>query len=605
VGSASSAGRRHISFLRRFSIKQRLITALIVTSILPVVLVAYYANHFYEASISDKLSDFSLQVLSESAINVSRELDQYEALSESIIISPSIQGGLRRADSLSDYDKNELAKTINDELGEHAFRLSNLSNIIVLTKEGEPFYDLGYEWYKDNRLSRSLHGLEASVGNLKWSHLLSNRGANKIALSRVIYSEDKLTEQIGYLIIVLDEKAFLRNTYDHVSLGEGGRIYLADKQGLVVSSASPDIRHGATYRQEGLFRQLEPGEPSQSLYAEIDGKRTLVSAAYIRSAEWYMIGLIPHSYIIAELAEVRGSLPYIWLLVVVVSAAAGTWIYQSISTPMLELLQYASRVKTGNPDPPLSARYPDEMGKLTDTIDQMVRRLRQLVDQVEQEQQGKREAELKMLQAQINPHFLFNTLNSLKWSAMMSGNGSVEQGIESLSELLRQTILDQDELIPLEQEIGNLLHYAVIQQIRYGDSFKLQCHWQSEELATALVPRFILQPIVENSILHGGSGEGRRVTITVEVTTAGERLQLRVADDGRGFDVQEAQSKRHSHAKLSGIGIGNVEERIRLYAGSPYGMETRSEPGGGTETIIRLPIRRREEERDVQNRHRR
>ncbi|MFS0725476.1 sensor histidine kinase [Paenibacillus sp. 1P07SE] len=603
MGSASSAERRHISFLRRFSIKQRLVTALIVTSILPVILVAYYANHFYEASISDKLSAFSLQILSESAINASRELEQYEVLSESIIINRSIQTGLRRADSMSYYEKNALTETINNELGEHAFRLSNLSNIIVLTREGEPFYDLGYEWYKDNRISQSLQGLEESAGNLKWSYLLSNRGANKIALSRVIYSEDNLSERIGYLIIVIDEKVFLRNTYDHVSLGDGGRIYITDKQGLVISSASPDIRHGVTYKQEGIFRQLLPGETGQSFYTRIDGERVLVSGIYIRTAGWYMIGLIPHSYIISEMAEVRGNLPYIWVMVVIVSAGAAMWIYRSISTPMIELLQYASRVKTGNADRPLSVRYPDEMGKLTDTIDQMVRRLKQLIGQVEQEQQGKREAELKMLQAQINPHFLFNTLGSLKWSAMMSGNVPVEKGIESLSELLRQTILDQEELIPLEKEIGNLFHYAVIQQIRYGDSFKLLCEFQSDELHECLVPRFILQPIVENSILHGGSEDGSRVTITVEVTAAEDVLQIRIADDGRGFDVKEAEEKKHSHEKLSGIGIGNVRERIRLYVGYPYGMVTRSEPGRGTETLIRLPVKREEEDIDVQDRH--
>jgi two-component system sensor histidine kinase YesM len=204
-----------------------------------------------------------------------------------------------------------------------------------------------------------------------------------------------------------------------------------------------------------------------------------------------------------------------------------------------------------------------------------------------------------MLQAQINPHFLFNTLNSLKWSAMMSGNDAVKQGIESLSELLRNTILVKEELIPLESEIDNLLHYATIQRIRYGDSFKLSFAMSDEELYACLVPKFILQPIVENSILHAGGEDGRRVGIRVEGRKEGTNLKIVIADDGKGFDMNDARARKtSSHAKLSGIGIGNVDERIRLHFGPTYGLATRSAPNEGTETVITLPILTKEERDD-------
>jgi two-component system sensor histidine kinase YesM len=204
-----------------------------------------------------------------------------------------------------------------------------------------------------------------------------------------------------------------------------------------------------------------------------------------------------------------------------------------------------------------------------------------------------------MLQAQINPHFLFNTLNSLKWSAMMSGNDAVKQGIESLSELLRNTILVKEELIPLESEIDNLLHYATIQRIRYGDSFKLSFAMSDEELYACLVPKFILQPIVENSILHAGDENGRRVDIRVEGRKEGTKLKIVISDDGKGFDMNDAHARKSSsHSKLSGIGIGNVDERIRIHFGPTYGLETRSAPNEGTRTVITLPILTMEERDD-------
>lgn len=587
-------------FLRNYSIKHRLLIAFLITSIFPVVMVALYSNIRYEQSVSDKLSAFSLQVLSESALNATRELQQYETLSESIIINRSIQNGLYHAREMSDFEKNALQNEISNQLGEQVFRLSNLSNVIVLSADGSSFYDMGYEWYPGNQIPDVLKDIERTAGNTRWSYLSSNREANKIALARVIFSENNLNQIIGYLVIVIDEKVFSRNTYEHVDLGEGGRLYIVDgNTGKTVSSASSSIAEGQMYEWESVFLPIREGKGSPAFYAEIDGRRELVASTYIRSANWYMIGLIPHAYVVSELVAMREDIIYISLLFVIFSAVVSMLIYRSISNPMRDLLQYASQIRMGQLDTRIATVYPDEMGRLSETIDQMVLRLKELIVQVESEQKEKREAELKMLQAQINPHFLFNTLNSLKWSAMMSGNTVVEQGLTSLSELLHNTILTQDELIPLEKEIDNVLHYSVIQRLRYGDSFKLFCEVEEDRLYQCLVPRFILQPIVENSIIHAGGGEGRVVGIKLEVSAQGEMLLLRVVDNGKGFDMEKIRRRRHSHDKLSGIGIGNVEERIRLHVDSPYGMTTWSRPEQGTETVIKLPIKWKEYRADA------
>ncbi|MNO17910.1 Sensor histidine kinase YpdA [compost metagenome] len=595
IPRAKPHASKRSSYLRRFSIKNRLLGAFFITSLLPVIFVTFYSNVRYEDSISEKLSAFSMQVLSESAVNVSRELAQYETLSESIIVNQELQNGLKQAESMTDYERNEFQTKINNVLGEQVFRLSNLSNVVVLTESMDTLFDLGFEWYPGSQIADSIKRINPFEGNTTWNYLRSNRGTDKIALSRVIFSADNLNQKIGYLIIVIDGKVFTRNTYEHVDLGKGGRLYLVDGFGTVVSSADPNIPQGSSYKQEEVFGKIVRGQANQSFYTELDAKKVLVTNTYIRSADWYMIGLIPHTYIVSELLEIRGNLLYISVIILLLSTLMAMWVYRSISTPMRELLQYAKQIKLGRLDFSLSSETPpDEMGRLTETIDQMVGQLKRLIDQVGLEQKGKRDAELKMLQAQINPHFLFNTLNSLKWSAMMSGNTMVEEGIGSLSELLHNTILDQDEMIPLRKEIDNLLHYAVIQRIRYGQSFELNCTVEREELYECLVPRFILQPIVENSILHAGGDEGRVVQISVEISSAAGILQLTVTDNGKGFDLREVQNRRHSNDKLSGIGIVNVEERIHMYVGEPYGMLTRSEPGQGTMTVIRLPLKKKE-----------
>ncbi|WP_246096653.1 sensor histidine kinase [Paenibacillus sinopodophylli] len=598
-GSFKLRSMQDATFLRRLSIKHRLLIAFLITSLLPVVSVALYSNIRYETSISEKLSTSTLQVLDGTANNASRELEQYETLSESIIINSLIQNGLQNVKSMTDFEQNGLQTNIKDALGEQVFRLSNISNVVILTKEEKSFFDLGFEWYPDNQIDDALQGIAGTAGNIKWTYMHSNRGSNKIALSRIIYSQDNLNERLGYLIIVIDEKVFSRNTFEHVDLGAGGRVYITDNRGIVVSSVSASIPHGQLYNQQEVFGTLISNPATQTFYATIDGKRVLVGSAYIRSADWYMIGLIPHSYIISELSVIRENIIYICLFILLLAGSLALWIYRSINRPMRDLLQYAKQIKLGRLETRLGATHPDEMGKLAGTIDQMVDRLKSLIYQVEEEQQAKRDAELKMLQAQINPHFLFNTLNSLKWSAMMSGNEIVEEGIASLSELLRNTILDTEEMITLDKEIGNVLHYAVIQRIRYGDSFKLVCSMKDDQLYRCLVPRFILQPIVENSILHAGSGEGRRVHISVEGSISDGMLLFKISDNGKGFDMAKVQQRKYSHDKLSGIGMSNVDERIRLHVGKQYGIETWSEPDLGTETLIRLPMKMKEGEGHV------
>jgi len=577
--------------LRRISIKHRLLAAFLITSLLPVVFVALYSNVRYEASITNKISASSQQILAGLTQNMTRELEQYETLSESIIVNKTVQGGLPKFGAMTDIEKSGLRTQLNEDLTEQIFRLSNLTNVVVLTNDGQPIFDLGFEWYPDLRLDLLAEAVNASPGNSFWTFIRSNRGANRIVLGRAVYDEENLNERLGYVFILIDEKVFSRNTYGQADLGAGSSIYIANADGTVVSSISPDLPHGEPFEKAEVFDRATGEHKGEAFYANVSGRKTLVVESYIRAADWHMIGLVPHSFLVSELQEMRGNIVFICLLTLLLSGGLAMWIYFSIHSPMRALLQYANQIRLGQLETKIGKSHPDEMGKLTETIDRMVDRLKRLIFQVESEQQAKRDAELKMLQAQINPHFLFNTLNSLKWSAMMSGNDAVKQGIESLSELLRNTILVKEELIPLMAEIDNLLHYATIQRIRYGDSFKLGVSMTDEELYGCLVPKFILQPIVENSILHGGDDDGRRVGIRVEGRKEGTLLKIVIADDGKGFDMNDARARKsESHAKLSGIGIGNVDERIRLHFGPSYGLVTRSAPNEGTETVITLPI---------------
>mgnify|MGYP000338073346 CR=1 FL=1 len=245
----------------------------------------------------------------------------------------------------------------------------------------------------------------------------------------------------------------------------------------------------------------------------------------------------------------------------------------------------------------------DEMGELVQAFNKMkhateghintLKEKNEIAERLHKEELGRIEMEkrldaarLELLKSQINPHFLFNTLNTLKWIATLNHVTPVSHGIDALSSLLQSTLIKKDELIPFDDELRNLKNYCDIQQLRYAGRFEME--YQIEDAAGYwTVPRFILQPLVENSILHGTADEDDFVTITVRATVSENLLTIHISDTGCGFDPSAIKEKNSE--RFSGIGLSNVDERMRLHYGNEYGLTIESAPGTGTQCILRIP----------------
>ncbi|MEG1829712.1 MAG: sensor histidine kinase, partial [Cellulosilyticaceae bacterium] len=266
---------------------------------------------------------------------------------------------------------------------------------------------------------------------------------------------------------------------------------------------------------------------------------------------------------------------------------ASTIISRSITQPLHDLVDYVGAAAKQRFDKDFIDDNKDELGVVGRTFIKITKQLKEVIEQIEREQKEKTELEINMLQAQINPHFLFNTLNSLRWISMMSGAHSVSEGILALSDLLRNTIIHKAEYITIEEELDNVNNYILIQRLRYGDLFNIVLEIP-EHLLEYKTLKFILQPIVENAIIHGGCEQQQMVDITIRLTEHEKQLIFEVIDNGKGFDKIEVKTARHS-AKLSGIGVGNVKDRIRLNFGEEYSVQIASQPGVGTTVSLNIP----------------
>lgn len=287
------------------------------------------------------------------------------------------------------------------------------------------------------------------------------------------------------------------------------------------------------------------------------------------------------------------------LVILMLSAVFLYWISLRLAEPVEDLAETMEEAGRGNLAVRAPVRGDDEIAYLSQAFNAMLQRMNDLIEHLATEREQKKEAELKALQYQIRPHFIYNMLNAIRFAAMMQGARNIGNLLADFVELLRASTNRHGSFVPLAEEIETLRHYIALQEFRLLDAFDVAFDLQDEAM-DCIVPRMILQPLVENSILHGPSEERSFCHIQVKASCADGQLILTVRDDGQGMTEscmrmleqgQQTTSER-AHGGLSGIGVHNVVERLQLYYGTRASLHYESDGHSFTEATIALPISR-------------
>ena len=259
--------------------------------------------------------------------------------------------------------------------------------------------------------------------------------------------------------------------------------------------------------------------------------------------------------------------------------------------PLAKLIGKMSAIREGNFSEYMTVEGTTEAQELASTYNYMLDDLKHYVDELVQTQKKQRQAEISALQMQINPHYIYNTLASIKWLVYQNDTAKTVRTIDAFISLLRNTISNSDEFIPVRQEMINIQNYILINQTRYGDSIQVE-YYVSRVCEEYLLPKMILQPFIENTFFHAYP-EGRCGTIQIVVKQKEEKLEIQIIDDGVGMTkekvlkiMNEPTGKEH----YSGIGVHNVQERLKLLYGDDYGINIFSEEQKGTTVVIVLPV---------------
>ncbi|MBC8078782.1 MAG: sensor histidine kinase [Gorillibacterium sp.] len=374
-----------------------------------------------------------------------------------------------------------------------------------------------------------------------------------------------------------------------VSLGKRGYVYLLDPVGNLIYHPQQQLIY-LNLKRENVERALNYSYGS--FKDELDGEPRLISVQWVTDVGWKIVGV---SYMDEIKTSRKGlSLFIVWVLAFFAGFILLVSFYLSaeITKPIRRLEKTMRRVEKGDFSTSMEIRGAFEVEQLSIRFNAMIARIRELMEQIIHEQEAKRKSELEVLQAQINPHFLYNTLNSVVRMVGSGKNDEVITTITSLSKLFRISLSRGKNVISVREELEHVRNYLIIQQMRFKDKFRFEIDVMDEALSYQTL-KLILQPIVENSLHHGVEQMADEGLIRITARVEGEALLLLIEDNGVGISPKRLENILNGEASSedgSGVGLRNVSERIRLYYGQPYGLQIESELEEGTRVSIRIPL---------------
>lgn len=413
-----------------------------------------------------------------------------------------------------------------------------------------------------------------------------------ISLSREVQSYENGTFR-GVILINLNMNKITEICNSFQEKQENFICIINDKGELVYEKQNGRERFAFDEKENRQELNTALGKTKESCFRlNYRGEKYLVTRTDMKTTGWTLVSMVPYKSVMAETMAISGVMILAVAITLIVTLLLLNRILTGVVKPLKKLEKYMVQVNPDNMDQRMEILTDDEIGHLSMKFNQMMDRIRNLKEQVIEEQEDKRKYELQALQAQINPHFLYNTLDSIIWMAETNDSNIVAM-TEALAKLFRISLNKGNEEISLERELEHVKNYLIIQSMRYADKFTYEISAEPGVERCRTI-KLILQPIVENCIYHGIKKKRGTGKITIRAYRREQNLIIEVSDDGCGMPEEicrkilsdEIESENISG---SGIGVKNVNERIQLRFGKKYGLSYSSEEGVGTTVTYVLP----------------
>ncbi len=581
---------RKSDFFQRISIRYTIFIYFTVSAIVMFLLIGVSVYGRITGQLTATIRKENQAVINQVNLSVDAYLRTVMKLSDSLYygviknVDFRAQGEKVNSEITLLYDNNKdsvsnIALLSGDGELMSAVPAARLKNGMDVTKE---------KWFKD-----TLEHPENLHFSLPHVQYIFDNGENQyrwvITISRAVEITEGTSTAQGVLLIDMTY-AGLQYMLDNIPLGDQGYLYLVGGEGELIyhpkmqlidaGLAEENVSAACTYR-DGNYEETWKG------------KNRNIIVKTVGYTGWKIIGVVPEQGFTLNEVKTRLFMVFVVAFFLFLLAVINAYISSKITAPIQELEKSVNALEAGELDAEVYLGGSYEIQHLGRSIGVMAKRIQALMKDIVSEHESKRKSEFDTLQSQINPHFLYNTLDIIVWMIENEQKQEAVKVVTALARFFRISLSKGRSIIPVRDELEHVRSYLTIQQKRFKNKFTYRIEAQDEVLSLACL-KLTLQPLVENAIYHGmefmdGDGE-----ILVKAERDGERLCITIADNGLGMTAEQVQGlltgkTRSASGKGSGIGVKNVNERIRLYFGEDFGLDIRSEPDEGTEILIRLP----------------
>ena len=583
-------------FLGKFNSIQSVIFAMVSMLLLgAVAIVTVISMNYTRTSVFDNSSLYTQTIIQQMNQNIDSYIDYMENISYLVSSNEDVQAYL-----FGDEPDPESRVRILNQFKTILDSRSDILNLGIIGENGRmlindalrltnPDLDIHtQEWY-----TNALNGSASSyLSSSHVQHIISGERPWVITLSRGIRnkSSEVGNQKEGVFFIDLNYSA-ISELCNQSMVGNQGYAFILDAAGNIVYHP----------QQQQLYNELQTENISLIMGTDQDtvlfGKGSgekLYSISRSEKTGWTVVNCVRVEELLRKSNKAQSLYVLVAMGLMIVALFFSRFISRSITQPIQQLCDSMERVQEGDFSvSDIVVESQNEIGSLTKSFNVMTHRIQELMEQNIREQEAKRKSELKALQSQINPHFLYNTLDSIIWMAEGKKNEEVVLMTASLARLLRQSISNEDEVVSIGQEVEYARGDLTIQKMRYKDKMEFQIEVDPSILHIPLI-KLVLQPVIENAIYHGLKYKESKGLLLVKGFMKSDNAVLQVIDNGVGMDEETLAHiyERHKvNYQSNGVGVYNVQKRLQLYYGNEYGITYESKKGEGTTATITIPGR--------------
>lgn len=402
------------------------------------------------------------------------------------------------------------------------------------------------------------------------------------------FSNDTMTDSIT-LMTAVSPSFFAGKLY---ALSEDVSGYLIDTTGNIYFSTDESMVGGNLFANSTTFQSITGQEDSYSTF--LNGEKTILMYRALGDTPYSIIVSIAESSLTKDLKQSIINLVFIFAVIIAVFITISTVLLSVFTRFVKDMENRLNLIRLENYDARMPSYREPDLNNISNSFNQMAGEIKRLIQTVYQEQLLNNEMEIKLLQSQMNPHFLMNTLTVISTTALLHGDKELYRMVHALSDFLNTSLAEissKSSLITIEEEMAYADCYLYLQQVRFQDklSFEIQV---DPEISQCYIPRLTIEPIVENAVVHGIENNVDTSTLTVTVCRVNELIEIMVKDNGIGFDYDAVIVRKEASVKAGShhISIHNINERLKNMFGEEYGIFYETSPGCGTTAIIRIPV---------------